>query len=198
MFFFQFVILYFDNDSETDCKPYQRKLNIKIPGCFSKELKLIFSFAYIGYAIMLIAAFFGCVSQFRGYWLLIDIHFIPGKNSFSIFRTQVLPFILTFQSVLKDPCHRFNIFAGNKMICHSICSFYGMFLLFLLYCGTSLHGGIFLERQRHTNGILFPNFFLTYLLATKLESKKTYTINVVGNSSATNISASSNSATNLK
>ena len=58
-----------------------------------------------------------------------------------------------------------------------------MLLLFLIYCGTSLHGGIFLERQRHTKGILFPNFFLTYLLATKVESKKTYTINVVGDSS---------------
>ena len=190
MFFFQFVILYFDNDIETDQKPYQRKLNIKIPGFFSKELKLILSFAYVGYAIMLIAAFFGCVSQFRGYWLLIDIHFIPGKNSFSCILFQ-FHFLNTFIIFL-------ICYTGNKMICHSICSFYGMFLLFLLYCGTSLHGGIFLERQRHTNGILFPNFFLTYLLATKLESKKTYTINVVGNSSATNISASSNSATNLK
>ena len=53
-----------------------------------------------------------------------------------------------------------------------------MLLLFLFYSGTSLHGGIFLEQQRHEKGILFPNFFLTYLLATKLESKKTYTINV--------------------
>ena len=90
MFFFQFVILYFDNDIETDQKPYQRKLNIKIPGFFSKELKLILSFAYVGYAIMLIAAFFGCVSQFRGYWLLIDIHFIPGKNSFFMYFIPIL------------------------------------------------------------------------------------------------------------
>ena len=90
MFFFQFVILYFDDDIETDRKPYQRKLNIKIPGFLSKELKLIFSFAYVGYAIMLIAAFFGCVSQFRGYWLLIDIHFIPGKNSFFMYFIQIL------------------------------------------------------------------------------------------------------------
>ena len=90
VFFFQFVILYFDNDIENNRKPYQRKLNIKIPGFFSKELKLNFSFAYVGYAIMLISAFFGCVSQFRGYWLLIDIHFIPGKNSFFMYFIQIL------------------------------------------------------------------------------------------------------------
>ena len=81
---------------------------------------------------------------------------------------------------------------GNKLVCRIICQFYGMLLLFLLYCGTSLHGGIFLERTRYTNGIMFPNFFLTYMLATKLESKKSYVLNVVGNPSESNLNAKNN------
>ena len=89
-------------------------------------------------------------------------------------------------------------FTGNRVISSIICQFYGMLLLFLLYCGTSLHGGVFRERQRYTNGILFPNFFLTYMLATKLESKKTYTINVVGNSNVSNINENLNCPVNLK
>ena len=71
---------------------------------------------------------------------------------------------------------------GNRHIRRSICQFYGMLLLFLLYCGTSLHGGVFLEKKRYTTGILFPNFFLTYMLATKLESKKSFVLNVVASS----------------
>ena len=61
--------------------------------------------------------------------------------------------------------------------------FYGMVLLFMLYCGTSLHAGVFLESTRYENGILFPNFFLTYLYATKVESKKSFTLKVVGSAS---------------
>jgi len=61
---------------------------------------------------------------------------------------------------------------GDKMMAHLICQFYGIFLLFMLYCGTSLHGGVLLERQRYKYGILIPNFFLTYLLATKVESEQ--------------------------
>ena len=56
--------------------------------------------------------------------------------------------------------------------------FYGMVLLFMLYCGTSLHAGVFLESTRYETGILFPNFFLTYLYATKVESKKSFTLKV--------------------
>ena len=42
--------------------------------------------------------------------------------------------------------------------------------MFLLYCGTSLNGGVAFERRRYSNGILIPDFFLTYLLATKVDS----------------------------
>ena len=65
-----------------------------------------------------------------------------------------------------------ELFSGDKMMAHLICQFYGIFLLFMLYCGTSLHGGVLLERQRYKYGILIPNFFLTYLLATKVESEQ--------------------------
>ena len=50
-----------------------------------------------------------------------------------------------------------------------------------------MHGGVFLEKKRYTTGILFPNFFLTYMLATKLESKKSFVLKVTGNSNGTNI-----------
>ena len=30
------------------------------------------------YSILLILGFVGCVSQFRGYWNLIDVYFISG------------------------------------------------------------------------------------------------------------------------
>ena len=53
-----------------------------------------------------------------------------------------------------------------------ICQFYSLLLLFMLYCGTSLQGGIALERRRYDSGILIPDFFLTYLLAIKVESEK--------------------------
>ena len=76
VFFLQFIILYFEAEKDTKSKFIEQKL--KIFGL--KEITLSISFLYLAYAIMLIAAFFGCVSQFRGYWLLIDIHFIPGKN----------------------------------------------------------------------------------------------------------------------
>ena len=41
--------------------------------------------------------------------------------------------------------------------------------MFLLYCGTSLNGGVALEKKRYSNGILIPDFFLTYLMASKVE-----------------------------
>ena len=77
VFFLQFIILYFEAEKDTKSKFIEQKL--KIFGL--KEITLSISFLYLAYAIMLIAAFFGCVSQFRGYWLLIDIHFIPGKSN---------------------------------------------------------------------------------------------------------------------
>ena len=86
---------------------------------------------------------------------------------------------------------------GNVHIRRLICQFYGMLLLFLLYCGTSLHGGVFLEKKRYTTGILFPNFFLTYMLATKLESKKSFVLNVVASSDDVILDANINKATNM-
>ena len=86
---------------------------------------------------------------------------------------------------------------GNSHIRRLICQFYGMLLLFLLYCGTSLHGGVFLEKKRYTTGILFPNFFLTYMLATKLESKKSFVLNVVASSDDVISDASINKDTNM-
>jgi hypothetical protein len=43
-----------------------------------------------------------------------------------------------------------------------------MFYIMLLYSGTSLHGGIGHETNRKKDGLLLPNFFITYLLATKV------------------------------
>ena len=48
-----------------------------------------------------------------------------------------------------------------------VCQFVGMFYIFLLYSGTSLHGGIVFETDRLKDGVLLPNFFLSYLLAVK-------------------------------
>ena len=48
-----------------------------------------------------------------------------------------------------------------------ICQFVGMFYIFLLYSGTSLHGGVVYETDRLNDGVLMPNFFLSYLLAKK-------------------------------
>ena len=61
--------------------------------------------------------------------------------------------------------------------------------MFLLYCGTSLNGGVALERKRYSNGILIPDFFLTYLLATKVDSwfQKMYMSNKTWNKSKTSI-----------
>ena len=72
-----------------------------------------------------------------------------------------------------------------------------MLLLFLLYCGTSLHGGVFLEKKRYATGILFPNFFLTYMLATKLESKKSFVLNIVASPEDAISDANINKATNM-
>ena len=72
-----------------------------------------------------------------------------------------------------------------------------MLLLFLLYCGTSLHGGVFLEKKRYRTGILFPNFFLTYMLATKLESKKSFVLNIVASPEDAISDANIKQATNM-
>jgi hypothetical protein len=42
-----------------------------------------------------------------------------------------------------------------------------MFYILLLYSGTSLHGGVVHETNRLKEGVMLPNFFLSYLLATK-------------------------------
>ena len=43
--------------------------------------------------------------------------------------------------------------------------------MFLVYSGSSLHGGVLSERNRLQDGILINNFFATYLLATKVPSE---------------------------
>jgi len=53
----------------------------------------------------------------------------------------------------------------NLLISRLICQIVGLFYMFLLYSGTSLHGGI---RQDNEN-VMVPNFFLTYLLCNKVK-----------------------------
>ena len=62
------------------------------------------------------------------------------------------------------------IIGGHEKVNRAVLQFYSLLLMFLLYCGTSLNGGVALERKRYLNGILIPDFFLTYLLATKVDS----------------------------
>ena len=74
----QFLLLYFHADNEEDCKSHSARIQVNVFGLCKKDLALKFCWIYIGYAILLIAAFFGAVSQFRGYWNLIDVYFISG------------------------------------------------------------------------------------------------------------------------
>ena len=145
------------------------------------------------YSLLLILGFVGCVSQFRGYWNLIDVYFISGiqqpLHNFQVINHNIIFYLSCILSL-------FNLL-GNSHIRRSICQFYGMLLLFLLYCGTSLHGGVFLEKKRYTTGILFPNFFLTYMLATKVESRKSFVLNVVASPDDVISDATIDKATNM-
>ena len=61
----------------------------------------------------------------------------------------------------------FNIsfpFSENLFIGRLICQIAGLFYMFLLYSGTSLHGGI----KKDNENVMVPNFFLTYLLCNKV------------------------------
>ena len=78
MFGTQFLLLFFHENEENECIGHPTKIKINVCGLYKKVFVLKFCWIYIGYAIMLIAAFFGAVSQFRGYWNLIDVYFLPG------------------------------------------------------------------------------------------------------------------------
>ena len=43
--------------------------------------------------------------------------------------------------------------------------------MFLLYSGSSLHGGVCREGHQQQDGILLPTFFSTYLMAEKVKEK---------------------------
>ena len=60
-----------------------------------------------------------------------------------------------------------ELFSDHVDMSRLVCQFVGMFYIFLLYSGTSLHGGIVFETDRLKDGVLLPNFFLSYLLAVK-------------------------------
>ena len=64
------------------------------------------------------------------------------------------------------------LFSENVLASRLICQILGVFLLMFFYTGSSLHGGTPLESRRMEEGILIPNFFLTYLLANKKKSLK--------------------------
>ena len=69
--------------------------------------------------------------------------------------------------------HCINLFYSEYVhMSRSVCQFIGFLYILLLYSGTSLHGGIVQETKRTQEGVLLPNFFLTYLLATKLVKNK--------------------------
>ena len=74
----QFLLLYFHADDENGCKGHSTRIKINVLGLCKKEIALKFCWIYVGYAFMLVVAFFGAVSQFRGYWNLIDVYFISG------------------------------------------------------------------------------------------------------------------------
>ena len=57
----------------------------------------------------------------------------------------------------------------NPLLSRCLCQFVGLFLMYLLYIGSTLHGGVVRERNRQRDGILISNFFCTYLLATKIK-----------------------------
>ena len=72
---------------------------------------------------------------------------------------------------------RINLFYLEYVhMSRTVCQFIGFLYILLLYSGTSLHGGIVQETKRTKEGVLLPNFFLTYLLATKLVKNKTLQI----------------------
>ena len=70
------------------------------------------------------------------------------------------------------------------------CSCYSFYIVEQVYMEV-----FFLKRYR--TGILFPNFFLTYMLATKLESKKSFVLNIVASPEDVISDANINKATNM-
>ena len=170
------MLLYFHEDIKKNSTSHY-KSNDNGNGIRLKEETFKFCLLELGYIILLILAFFGCVSQFRSYWKLIEVYFLPGNCEFHF----DCIFNVLFLIVNYIKLYPIFSFLGSKHISRIICQFYGMLVLFILYCGTSLHGGIFLERKRHSDGFLFPNFFLTYLLATKVKSKKSNAITIIKN-----------------
>ena len=72
------MILYFHPENASLYNDYQSKIKLNIPAIGFKEVKLKLCFVYIGYVVLLIAAFLGCASQFRVYWKLIGLCFLPG------------------------------------------------------------------------------------------------------------------------
>ena len=59
-------------------------------------------------------------------------------------------------------------FPDDLVLSRTICQVVGILGLFLLYSGSSLHGGICREGHRQQDGILLPTFFSSYLMAEKV------------------------------
>ena len=79
VFFFQFVLLYFHEDNKKNSTSHPFKSSDNENGIRFKKETFKFFLVELGYIILLILAFFGCVSQFRSYWKLIEVYFLPGN-----------------------------------------------------------------------------------------------------------------------
>ena len=122
---------------------YRHKISNEIP----RLTKLQKFMRLLGYNFLLIVALFGSAASFRGFWILIDLYFLPSKLSFEFWR---------------ENSHS-SLFLGDVVASRLISQFVGMFYMFMFYSGTSLHGGV----VRDNENVMIPNFFLTYLLCNK-------------------------------
>lgn len=96
------------------------------------------------------------ISDFRSFGSVINMLFyelilvIAVIGSVTVFRAQ---FFL---------CDKF-ILPSNTFWSRILCQVFGLALMFLLFCGSTLQGGVHMEKYRQKHGILIPNFFLTHL-----------------------------------
>ena len=77
--------------------------------------------------------------------------------------------ILFFNKLLCTTSLVFWVFPDDLVLSRLICQFVGLAGLYLLYSGSSLHGGVCREGHRQQDGILLPTFFTSFLMAEKVQ-----------------------------
>ncbi|XP_059085484.1 uncharacterized protein LOC131882373 isoform X2 [Tigriopus californicus] len=60
---------------------------------------------------------------------------------------------------------------SNPLLSVFLCQFGGLVLMMFFYVSSNLHGGLSSEKYRQANGILFGNFYLTYLLSKRSDQQ---------------------------